>query len=171
MRTTKTRARSLKTPRKPDELEAQDPAKIRARALGFLARREHPAGELRAKLLERGYESTAVEAVLSSLQAQKLLSDARFVQEFVAARVRRGSGPLKIREELRAKGVTGELMEEALAGLKAASAEGAAAARRKRFGADLPKDMPERARQARFLQQRGFTMEDIRKALKGDPEE
>ena len=121
--------------------------------------------------MERGYESTAVEAVLSSLQAQKLLSDARFVQEFVAARVRRGSGPLKIREELRGRGVTGELVEEALMGLKAGSAEGAAAARRKRFGSALPKDMPDRARQARFLQQRGFSMEDIRKALKGDIED
>jgi regulatory protein len=44
-------------------------------------------------------------------------------------------------------------------------------ARRKRFGAELPGDMQERARQARFLQQRGFSMEDIRKALKGDIED
>ena len=144
---------------------------MRAKALGLLARREHSAGELKTKLLERGYESTAVEAVLASLQAQKLLSDARFVQEFVAARVRRGSGPMKIREELRARGVTGAAAEEALAGLKAGSAEGAAAARRKRFGEELPRDMQERARQARFLQQRGFSMDDIRKALKGDLED
>jgi len=109
--------------------------------------------------------------VLSSLQTEKLLSDARFVQEFVAARVRRGSGPMKIREELRGRGVRGELVAEALAGLKAGSAQGADAARRKRFGASLPKDMQERARQARFLQQRGFSMDDIRKALKGDVEE
>ncbi|HEY1992076.1 MAG TPA: regulatory protein RecX [Gammaproteobacteria bacterium] len=162
---------SLLKPKRPDEAAARDPARVRAKALGFLARREHSAGELKAKLLERGYESTAVEAVLASLQGQKLLSDARFVQEFVAGRVRRGSGPMKIREELRAKGVTGERVEEALAGLKAGSAQGAAAARRKRFGEALPRDMQERARQARFLQQRGFSMDDIRKALKGDPED
>ena len=112
-----------------------------------------------------------MEAVLSSLGQQKLLSDERFVQEFVAARVRRGSGPMKIREELRAKGVTGELVEQTLLGLKAGSAQGAAAARRKRFGEELPRDMQERARQARFLQQRGFSMDDIRKALKGDLED
>ena len=144
---------------------------MRAKALGLLARREHSAQELRAKLLERGYESTAVTAVLSSLEGEKLLSDARFVQEFVAARVRRGVGPMKIREELRAKGITGELVEEALGSLKAGSAKGAEEARRKRFGAALPKEMPERARQARFLQQRGFSMDDIRKALKGDLED
>jgi regulatory protein len=137
----------------------------------LLARREHTAVELRTKLLQRGYESTAVEAVLSSLQDEKLLSDARFVQEFVAARVRRGSGPMKIRAELQGRGVAGELVAEALAGLKAGSAQGADAARRKRFGATPPKDMQERARQARFLQQRGFSMDDIRKALKGDLED
>lgn len=161
---------SLKKPRKPDEEAARDPARVRAKALALLARREHSREELSRKLLDRGYESTAVEAVLSSLEGQKLLSDARFVQEFVAARVRRGSGPLKIREELRGRGVAGELVDEALAGLKAGSAAGAEAARRKRFGVALPRDMQERARQARFLQQRGFSMEDIRKALKGDVE-
>ena len=162
---------SLKKPKRPDEEAARDPVKVRAKALALLARREHSARELQAKLLERGYESTSVLAVLSSLAGQKLLSDERFVQEFVAARVRRGSGPLKIKEELRGRGVAGELVEEALAGLKAGSAEGAAAARRKRFGAAYPKEMKERARQARFLQQRGFSMEDIRKALKGDLED
>jgi regulatory protein len=162
---------SLKRPQKPDELQARDPARVRAKALGFLARREHAAGELRAKLIDRGYESTAVEAVLSSLGQQKLLSDERFVQEFVAARLRRGSGPMKIREELRAKGVQGALVDEALQALKGSSVEVAATARRKRFGATLPKDTPERARQARFLQQRGFSMDDIRKVLKGDLED
>ncbi|MGE5625682.1 MAG: regulatory protein RecX [Bacillota bacterium] len=162
---------SLRKPKRPDEAAARDPARVRAKALALLARREHGARELEAKLLERGYESTAVLAVLSSLQGEKLLSDERFVQEFVATRARRGSGPLKIREELRGRGVTGELVEQALAGLKAGAAGSAEAARRKRFGTALPKDMQERARQARFLQQRGFAMEDIRKALKGDIEE
>ncbi len=167
----KTKPLSLKKPKRPDEAAARDPSRVRAKALALLARREHSAQELRSKLTDRGYESTAVEAVLSSLEGEKLLSDARFVQEFVAARVRRGSGPMKIREELRGRGVTGELVAEALAGLKAGSAAGADSARRKRFGAALPKDMQERARQARFLQQRGFSMDDIRKALKGDLEE
>ena len=157
--------------RKPDPDEARDPARVRARALGLLARREHSAQELRSKLLERGYEGTAVEAVLSRLEEEGLLSDGRFVREFVASRVRRGSGPLKIREELRGRGVSAELLAEALKAHQGGWAAGAAEARRKRFGGKLPKDMQERARQARFLQQRGFSMEHIRKALKGDVED
>jgi regulatory protein len=37
--------------------------------------------------------------------------------------------------------------------------------RRRRFGVSPPGDYPERARQARFLQYRGFTAEQIRAAL------
>jgi len=162
---------SLKKPQKPDPEQARDPARVRAKALGLLARREHSAGELGRKLEGRGYDSTAVEAVLSSLEQEKLLSDDRFVEEFVAARVRRGSGPMKIREELRGKGVDSGLVEQAMAARKGEWGGMAEEARRKRFGTAPPKDMTERARQGRFLQQRGFTMDDIRKALKGGVED
>lgn len=161
---------SLKKPR-PDPEEARDPRRIRAKALSLLARREHSAGELGRKLEERGYDSTAVEAVLSSLEAKKLLSDARFVEEFVAARVRRGSGPLKIREELWGKGVDAALVQRAMAAHEGSWGRLAEDARRKRFGEEHPRGLPERARQVRFLQQRGFSMDDIRVALKGDTEE
>ena len=161
---------SLKKPR-PDPEEARDPKRVRAKALSLLARREHSAGELGRKLEQRGYDSTAVTAVLSSLEARKLLSDERFVEEFVAARLRRGSGPLKIREELRGKGVDSSLVERAVTAHKGSWGRLAEEARRKRFGAEAPRNMQERARQARFLQQRGFSMDDIRAALKGDIEE
>jgi regulatory protein len=41
-------------------------------------------------------------------------------------------------------------------------------ARHKRFGAPLPQDFAGRARQARFLQQRGFSAEQIRQVFKKD---
>ena len=40
--------------------------------------------------------------------------------------------------------------------------------RRKRFGADPPSDFRERARQARFLEYRGFSRDQIRAALEVD---
>jgi regulatory protein len=40
--------------------------------------------------------------------------------------------------------------------------------RHKRFGSELPEDFKERARQARFLQYRGFTTDQINHALAGD---
>ena len=152
--------------RKLDEAQARDPKRVRAAALRLQARREHSVAELTGKLLERGYASEAVAEVVASLKGERLLSDVRFVDEFVAARVRRGSGPLKIREELRGRGVDPGFVDETFKRRRGwvAAAE---AARIKRFGAGRPGDIRERARQVRFLQQRGFSLEDIRKALKG----
>ncbi|MBU6510614.1 MAG: regulatory protein RecX [Gammaproteobacteria bacterium] len=162
---------SLSKPRKPEGKAARDPARIRAAALRLLARREHSAQELTAKLLARGFEAQPVAEVVAALTAKNLVSDARFVDEFVAARLRRGSGPAKICEELRGRGVEQGLVNSALADHRENWLATAEAARRKRFGAALPRDFQERARQARFLQQRGFTAEQIRQVMKGDIEE
>ncbi len=155
-------------PRKPDEEEARDPARVRAVALRLLARREHSTRELTTKLTARGYEQQTVLAVIEALADRNLLSEGRFVDEFVASRLRRGSGPVKIREELRGRGVAESLVDNALSERRREWLTNAEAARRKRFGAKLPGDFEERARQARFLQQRGFTVEQIRQVLKGD---
>ena len=157
-------------PRKPDEEEARDPARVRAVALRLLARREHSTRELTTKLTARGYEQQTVLAVIEALADRNLLSEGRFVDEFVASRLRRGSGPVKIREELRGRGVAESLVDNALSERRREWLTNAEAARRKRFGAKLPGDFEERARQARFLQQRGFSAEQIRQVLKGEVE-
>jgi regulatory protein len=109
--------------------------------------------------------------VLDELGRRGLLSEQRFVEHLVEVKAGRGAGPLRIAAELRAKGVA---KADAQAGLAASGTDWAAEcerARRKRFGAARPASQAERARQARFLQQRGFTAEHIRRALRGDVEE
>ncbi len=101
--------------------------------------------------------------------ADGLLSDARFTESFVHARIQRGSGPQKIRAELRARGIDDDLISTCL---EAHDDEWRALidrVRRKRFGTALPADFGERSRQMRFLQQRGFTTEQI-SAVFRDPE-
>jgi regulatory protein len=90
----------------------------------------------------------------------------------VAYRARRGQGPVRIRNELRRAGVAAETVESALAADADAPDFVALAreARRRKFGADLPKDWKERSKQARFLQYRGFSTDHIRAVLEGDPE-
>ena len=67
--------------------------------------------------------------------------------------------------ELKAKGVPSELIKAALARADGSWRERAAAARTKRFGGELPQDHEERARQARFLQSRGFRHDEIMYAV------
>lgn len=122
--------------------------------------------ELRRKLLARQFSGSVVDTVLAELRQHGLQSDRRFTESFVHARVQRGYGPLRIQAELRERGIGAGLIDEFVDVEAPQWRDRAAAARRKRFGANRPGDYDERARQARFLQYRGFTAEQIRGALK-----
>ena len=122
----------------------------------LLASREHGRVELARKLVARGHDAAAVERVLDGLQRRRLLSDARFAEQYVAMRMRRGFGPLRIRAELRERGVD---PEEAAAALDDGGHDWRALlgeVRARRFGDRPPTERAEQARQARFLVQRGF---------------
>jgi regulatory protein len=134
-----------------------------------LARRDHAEEDLRRKLLEKGYDSSVVTPLLDALRAEKLLNNRRYIENFVAYHAARGQGPLRVRAELRRKGLAGPMVEECLG----AYAEWIARlrdARVKKFGAALPADYAESQRQARFLNYRGFTGPQIRAALGFDVE-
>lgn len=143
---------------------------LRERALGLLARREHSRVELRRKLAGPETGAAELDALLDQLAAAGLQSDARYAEAFVHSRVLRGQGPLRIRQELRQRGVAADLTDAALAEAGVDWAEMLAAAHRKRFGSTPPGDRRDLARRARFLAQRGFASEQIR-ALLTDPGE
>lgn len=137
---------------------------LKARALRLLARREHSRDELARKLAAHAAEGDDIEALLDELTRRGWLSDARFAEQSIRAKARR-FGPLKLAQHLRSRGVD----EEAIAaGFRAAAAEGASnleAVWRSRFRAP-PADERELARQARFLQGRGFPLDEILRFLK-----
>jgi regulatory protein len=143
-------------------------ADIRLAAMDLLARREHSASELTRKLLARGFDEPAVATVLQVLSAEGLQSDARFAETFVYSRIQRGSGPAKIRAELRERGVADVLIGDCMESSAGEWLERLREVRAKKFGPDLPADYRERGRQTRFLQQRGFTMEQIARVLRDD---
>ena len=131
----------------------------------LLARREHSRAELRRKLLVHVPEESEVDAVLDELAARGWLSDARFAEQSIRAHARR-FGPLKLAQRLRASGVDEETIA---AGFHAAGVDGKSSLEgvwRTRFG-EAPADEQARARQARFLQARGFPHEEIVRFLRG----
>mgnify|MGYP005817144273 CR=1 FL=1 len=139
-------------------------------AVRLLARREHSTEELRRKLRTRGHSDDAIEAVVSRLAAKRLVSDDRFVTSFVHHHAQRGQGPIRIRAELRQQGIADDLIDLALENSSTDWALEAQRVRHRKFGSALPASMAERAKQARFLQYRGFSSDQIRAALKSDVE-
>jgi len=97
--------------------------------------------------------------------AERLLSDTRFVEQFIRQHVGRGRGPVRIRAELRNLAVSDTEVE---AGLEAAAVDWAAVARdvrRRRFGVSPPGDYPSVQDRPASSNIAGFTNEQIRAAL------
>jgi regulatory protein len=141
---------------------------LRQKAVKLLARREHTRAELAAKLAAHG-TAEDIAIVLDQLQQSGLLSDRRFAESFLRARGAR-LGAASLRHTLRSKGVAAEIVEASLAGADLPrELERARGVWAKKFAAP-PGDRRDWARQARFLQGRGFSSEVIRHLLK-DPEQ
>ncbi len=139
---------------------------IRVAAMDYLSRREHATHELFQKLLAKEeYEADDISEALARLADQGLLSDERFTEAFINQRINRGSGPLKIRAELRQKGVSDAMIEAFLHPHNGLWPESALDVRNKKYGLERLSDLKEIAQQTRFLQSRGFTIEHIRYAM------
>jgi len=150
---------------------------LRARALRFLALREHSRLELSRKLsryvgkAEAEAEAEAPEAIdrlLDDLERDGWLSDQRFAEQWVANRSNR-FGDARIRQELRARGIEAD---KAAPPLRANGLENSEYARafelwRRRYGGEAAVDLNERARQVRFLMQRGFSGDVVSRIVRG----
>ncbi len=172
----------------------QPPLSLKARALAYLSAREHSRSELRAKLLrpvrpkpqrgsapqaegldpylensrasEQGMEQAAsVDVVLDELEALKYLSDERFVESLAHRRASR-FGVLKLRHELKSHKIAEPLLKEVIERARSSELERAIEVWSKKFVA-LPESAEDRARQQRFLANRGFTPSVVYKVLKG----
>ena len=153
-------------PKKPDTGVTAGPDEVRPVALGLLARREHGAAELARKLTARGFAAEVVGDVVGQLVDDGLLSERRYIEEYVRVRAGKGYGPVRIRAELRERGIEEALIDPVLDDRSPDWHARMKEQRRKRFGEALPDEYDERARQMRFLQQRGFAAEQIRRLFK-----
>src|SRR2546423_4585085 len=164
---------------------------LKGRALALLAQRDHSAAELRRKLLRHARVDLAesaskdaavtedtqsigdvdladaaaarVDAVIDWLRTNRYLSEERFIESRVHARADR-YGNLRIRQELAQHGLA--LSPQAAQALKDTEFQRATQVWQRKFGA-VPADAAQRAKQARFLAQRGFSPEVIARVLRG----
>jgi len=136
--------------------------------MDFLARREYGQDELIRKLADKGYDRDIAERAVAKLSDEGLQSDARFAESFVQSRVNQGKGPVRIRLDLKQRGIGSTAVEIALEDSRADWYALAREIRMKKFGSARPSDFKEKARQMRFLQYRGFEQDHIQVALGTD---
>lgn len=138
---------------------------LRERALGLLARREHSRAELARKLAPHG-EADEIAALLDGLERENLLSNERYAENLASVRAGR-HGSLRLKADLRDKGVPEAVIAETVREARTNDLEAARAVWAKKFGTP-PADAAERARQMRFLAGRGFPLDVVRRVLGGD---
>lgn len=137
----------------------------------WLVRREYGRGELASKLVQCGCNETIATEVTQKLAAEGLVSDERFIEALLHVRRTRGYGPLFIRRELEEKGVGKELIGRWIDPRDRNWINDLRRVKKKKYGGGMPASLAERARQTRFLQSRGFTLEQIRTVLGGSDDQ
>lgn len=146
---------------------------LRQRALDYLAKREYSVAELAQKLntVARQYEldTEEIPAILADFKKRNWVSDTRFTEQILHARKSK-FGSVRIAHELREKGVSDDLISEAVQDVKENELANAKAVWRKKYDAP-PSSREEWAKQARFLQSRGFGFEIIKKVINEQEDE
>lgn len=130
----------------------------------MLARREHSRRELERKLAPLTENPEEIPELLDDFERRGWLSEGRVVEQVVNSR-RRRFGAYRIAHELREKGVSESAIAGAEQKMRDSELDAARAVWQKKFGAP-PADALAKARQMRFLQGRGFSLDVIRRVLR-----
>ena len=136
---------------------------LKGRALRLLSQREHSRTELERKLAQHEEVPGELAKALDELQARDFINDGRAVDSVVNRRSGK-LGSARIKQELAAKGLSGEAVAEAMASLKDSELSRAQEVWRKKFGT-APQEPQEKAKQMRFLLSRGFPSEVVRRTV------
>ena len=135
-------------------------------AVRMLARREHSAFELRRKLHHKDIADAEIEPAIAQLQREGLLSDERYAESYIHMRRSKGYGPLRIELELKERGVAERDFRHHLYSEQIGWSAVLKAAYAKKYGDRPCGDYQEKAKRVRYLQYRGFALDDIHELMK-----
>ena len=135
----------------------------------YLSLREHSRLELGRKLARYAEEGYDIEALLDFLEKNNWLSQERFAESLINRKASR-FGNSRVMAELQSHGVNGEALADIKAGLAESETARARDVWQRKFGR-VAADAAERAKQMRFLLQRGFSQRAARLAMQGSPDD
>ncbi|MDX1304075.1 recombination regulator RecX [Photobacterium sp.] len=134
-------------------------------AVGYLSRRDHAETELRRKLTTRGFEAQEIDLAISHCQEYGWLNDTRYAAMMVRNGVAKGWGALRIKQEMKMKGVGEDIVNHAIDESDIDWYEHGKEVAQRKFGETVIDSPKEKARRFRFLQYRGFDFDQINYAL------
>lgn len=96
---------------------------IKDTALKYLASRARTSGEMRTRLLEKGFEAEEIQQVIKQLEELHYLDDADYCARYFDYAFGKGKGTLRVKRELEEKGVDREVIQIALEDYEGAQTE------------------------------------------------
>ena len=141
-------------------------------AVALLSRRAHAKGELRRKLVDKGFTPSEAGFAVDECQRLGFVDDSAFAVALTDEMLARGCGSRKIAFKLSRRGVAKELVREAMDGVserpgsmdELSSAIEALGRKAKTFERE-PDSRKRRMKAMRFLAGRGFSSAVVGKAL------
>ena len=134
--------------------------------MDLLARREHGITELSRKLIAKDLDPDMVETAIEGLVRDNLVSDERFCESMIRSRLNRGNGPVKVRDELRTKGVPDHVIDSTMDTLHPDWQQSLQNLIKKKYAGQLSGTPAERVKQVKFLASRGFPHDMIYSVIK-----
>jgi regulatory protein len=158
-----------------EELKALTRDEERRRAINnavrMLESRSRSRTEILNRLTERGYQEDVIDVVIAQLERAGLIDDQAFAKDWVEVRSRGREpvGKVRLKHELKLKGISTDLLETALSNVDAnleLDQAIRAARRHTRPYSDVPGWMAERQRLIGYLQRRGYGWETTSAAIR-----
>lgn len=137
--------------------------RLRSYAFALLARREYSKQELIEKLNLYAIHADEVQQLVDELADSYYQNDQRVAEAVLSSQIRKGKGLQRIKQTLQQKGLSTDLIEHDLQQVD--WLQQAYQLKIKKFGHEIAQDAKQKAKQIRFLQYRGFSMDVILKAI------
>ncbi len=156
------------SPHTPEPVESSFEERLaaaRAFAIRSLARRESAESELAQRLRKQGFDETVIEVTLDYCRGHRWIDDERYGAMAVRAGAAKGHGPIKIRFDLRRKGLRDEQIEAAFEQPELDWFELACELLQRRARAGDLAEFKMRMTWLKYLLGRGFNQEQARYAI------
>lgn len=137
----------------------------RASAMRSLARKENSSAELAKRLTQQGFSAEVVVSVIDYCIAHHWLDDDRYGAMMVRAGANKGHGPLRIRFDLRKKGLSDSQISHALDQSEFDWFAQAMQLLARRVDASQLQEFKMRMKWLKFLLSRGFSQDEARFAI------
>ena len=128
--------------------------------------REHSEQQLWKKLEQREFDEIEISDAIEQLKSENYLSDVRFAESYLRSRKLKLYGPVRIRLELKERGVSGAIISSVMEPQDDEETDDdwftiMQQAYFRKYGDNKAEDYTEKAKRCRYLQNRGFESSQI----------